>query len=1049
MAAEANVIERGAEPGPSGRPRARLPSLTLLSVVLGLLSIAAAVALPLAPVLVNRPVISWPVDPSAARPTMAMLTAYRPLSVDATFSCRTVVAASGRSPSTVLATTRPDSPTGMQVGLAISVENGELVAVSRGVVVARDTLGPAPCRYTLSGRGDEIVLSRDGRELGRGPMPDVDVLTTSVRELPGATSSDLSVRLVVDDGFATSPTTLKIALLVLLAVCGTGSVVLLAVMDRRRSPPAAGPRRPRWPPWPRGRWGLLALLIDGGVFVAMAAWTFIGPMTPDDGYYSAMATNAPFEGYVGNYYQLFNQGFTPFTWIYQALAWWQELVGTSPVLVRIPAVICGLLTWLCVRRLVVAVGRDADTGLAARSSARGALTSVAAGVAFLAWWMPFDLGVRPEPVTALATAAALLGVVLAAERSSLLLAGLAVGAASLGATTAPTGMVSLAPLLAGIPRLWPTLRGSGGRMSTVGRIACVLAPGGLGAAAAFGDGSWRDFMRAQHLLSGAQVPEGWQTEYKRWISLFESPFAARAAVLVTVVALLMFLILWAAGAARARPLPGRLVVTGTTMGLALLLLSPSPSKPWMHFGALAGVGAALLGLVAVEAPRAWRALTARPARAPLLVLGLVVVLVLGVAGSGVNSWWFTSLDDLPHADLPPQVWIFRFGQPLWWALGAVVLAVLFWLLARHRAPGWRAWSPVLALSVTVVVFLAANVAYMLGVFGLDAARSGESWSLAAQNLQDPTSQNCSVASWIDVADPQGPPLAVDPRAPAPPSTGTGFAVNGGWFEASAPPVPPAPGAVTWGSLVPAPRPGEPRETSTGTLTTPWWTLPAPAPDRTVTALVSGRTGGGNTLRAEYARLGPGGPAVLGSRVLGEADEPGQDVSSAAWRSVDLGGGPPGADLVRLQAVDGRTDNGGWLAFTSPRVSTFVPVDRLLDSGAPTALWWPTALLFPCVRQPQIDDGITEPSAWAVGFGDFPLSMLLDGTWQTGRGGVFGQTLRQASILQLTARFRSGPVSPDGRVQVYRFFEPYASSAFTLRTSSETVSGVSSRPWTPS
>lgn len=1038
MVAEANVIERDGETGPAGRRRPRTPLLTLLSAALGLLSIIAALALPFAPVLVNRPSISWPLDPSAARPTMAMLTAYRPLSVDASFSCRQVVAASASSPSTVLATTRPDSPSGMQAGLAVSVQNGELVAVSRGVVVARDTPGAAPCQYTLSGSGDEIALFRDGRELGHGPMPDVDALTTSVRELHGATSSDLSIRLVVDDGFATSPTTVKIALLVLLAVCGTASLGLLVLIDRRR--PAADDRRPR----PPGvRWRLVGLLVDGVVLVVMGVWTFIGPLTPDDGYYSAMATNAPFEGYVGNYYQLFNQGFTPFTWVYQGLSWWQGLVGTSPVLVRFPAVVCGLLTWLCVRHLVVAAGRAADTGLASRTSARGALTTVAAGVAFLAWWMPFDLGVRPEPVTALATAATLLGVVRAAERSSLLLAGLAVSAASLGATTAPTGLVSLAPLLAGLPRLWPLLRGPGGRMSAVGRIACVLAPGGLGAAAAFGDGSWRDFVRAQQLLGDAQDYEGWQTEYKRWISLFESPFAARAVVLVTVVALLVFVVLWAAGAARARPLPGRLVVTGTSMGLALLLLSPSPSKPWMHFGALAGVGAALLGLVAVEAPRAGRALTARPSRAPLLVLALVVVLVLGVAGSGVNSWWFTSLDDLPHADLPPQVWIFRFGQPLWWALGAVVLAVLFWSLARHRAPGWRAWSAVLALSVTVVVFLAVNVAYMLAVFGLDAARSGHSWSLAAQNLQDPTSQHCSVGSWIDVADPQGPPLAVDPRAPAPPPPGPGFAVNTGWFDDDPPPIPPVPGADTWGSLVAtAQRPGEPREANTGTMTTPWWSLPAPAPDRTVTALVSGRTGGGNTIRVEYARLGPGGPDVLGSRVLGEADDPRQDVSSAAWRSLDLGGGPAGADLVRLVAVDGRTDSGGYLAFTAPRMSTFVPLDRVVGQGAPTALWWPTALLFPCVRQPRIDNGITEPSTWAVGFGDDPLAMLLDGTWQTGRGGVFGQTLRQASILQLTARFHSASAAAGERVQVYRFYEPYEPSAFGLDTGSERISGLS-------
>ena len=36
-----------------------------------------------------------------------------------------------------------------------------------------------------------------------------------------------------------------------------------------------------------------------------------------------MAANVPFTGYVANYYQLYNQGFTPFTWIYYVLSWWQ------------------------------------------------------------------------------------------------------------------------------------------------------------------------------------------------------------------------------------------------------------------------------------------------------------------------------------------------------------------------------------------------------------------------------------------------------------------------------------------------------------------------------------------------------------------------------------------------------------------------------------------------------------------------------------------------------------------------------------------------------
>src|SRR5699024_9754337 len=61
-------------------------------------------------------------------------------------------------------------------------------------------------------------------------------------------------------------------------------------------------------------WLVLPRLPDVVVPAVLVAWVFLAPITDDDGYYSAMAANVPFSGYVTNYYQLFNQGFTPFSW---------------------------------------------------------------------------------------------------------------------------------------------------------------------------------------------------------------------------------------------------------------------------------------------------------------------------------------------------------------------------------------------------------------------------------------------------------------------------------------------------------------------------------------------------------------------------------------------------------------------------------------------------------------------------------------------------------------------------------------------------------------
>ena len=116
------------------------------------------------------------------------------------------------------------------------------------------------------------------------------------------------------------------------------TAVLLGRVDR-------GTERP---PRPR-RFGR-PRIVDAVVPVVIGFWTLVAPATDDDGYYAAMARNARISGEVGNYYQLYDQNFTPFTWFYYVLGWWQGVVGDAPVLQRLLAVAFGLLTWVLLRR---------------------------------------------------------------------------------------------------------------------------------------------------------------------------------------------------------------------------------------------------------------------------------------------------------------------------------------------------------------------------------------------------------------------------------------------------------------------------------------------------------------------------------------------------------------------------------------------------------------------------------------------------------------------------------------------------------------------------
>lgn len=965
----------------------------------GLVAVVAALLLPFAPVSVDRPEVAWPADPAAPGPTMLNLTAYRPLAMDATIGCRYAERAAASRDPVVLATVRP-VPDAVAAGLVVSAAAGELTVLSRGSLVAREPLGPEPCSFLLTGSGDELTVLRDGREVGRGPMPDVDVLRSGVTAAPGATADGLDVRVTVDDGFSTSPTPAKIVLLVLLAIAVPLAVAFLVVDDRRRR---SWRRRRRGRP----RIAPTGLVSDAVVVATLGLWLFLAPLTGDDGYYSAMAANSPFAGYVGNYYQLFNHGFTPFTWIYVALAAWQDVAGLAPVVLRVPALVCGLLTWVCVRRLA--------TGALA-----GRWVTPVLAVAFLAWWMPFDMGLRPETVVALAAALSLLCLVLAGEKGSLLLVGTAVGASSVGLMASPSGLVALAPLVAGAPLVWRLFAGPS-RVTVVARVACVLAPGALGALAACGDGSWRDFVRAQELLSDADVGETFYTEYERWVSLFESgssTYAHRAVVLLTALALIGFLVLWVASRVRGHRLPPVLTTSAATTAAAFVLLSPTPSKPWMHFGTIAGVGALFLALLLVHGPRTVRELAGGrrlPVPAVAAAVG-AVVLTLALAGAGLNTWWLDSWSPrLPHAGTPPQVWIFRFDQPVWWLL--TVLAVAGLLVLRRRP---RPVVPA-ALATVVVLFLGANVAYMTGTFGLEAVRTAGSWSVAADNLRDPAASDCGAGSQVEAAAPGGTPL---PVASGPAEGSLVRDTSGG----------PEPGDVVWTNT----RPGTTLPV-TGSGATPWAVLPPPGPGLVVSAFVSGRADEGNEVAVEYGRRTADGVAPVDRRRVDPASQRPAD----AWYGVDLGSRdtptPDGADVVRLVAVSGRADATGRLAVTEPRASRFVPVRDLVPAGAPTALSWDSALLFPCLRQPRLSGGIAEPPGWAVGFTGGPLRILDQVGWQTDRGDAFGRTARQARITQLVTRFRDLPEVR--RIQVYRFEQPYPAQDYRVRPGRETVSGL--------
>lgn len=1047
MATVVDAPAQAAPPTPRVRHRA-----SYAAALTGLVAIVCAVLLPFAPVLVNEPVVEWP-RPDTPASTLLPLTAQRPLEIDVRFGC-----AASAPDGIVLATLPPRDPGAEQRGLLVTARDGRVEIRAAGRLLLAEPLPAGACTYRVTGRsaglpayaavpprpasgfdpgvprvapdpdpsrvarpGDaELVVERDGVELARvaaAQLPEVNALVSSASPPP-------TVRLRLDDEFTARPAPAKSALLSVLVAALLATGALLVV---RWSPGRATPRlRPG---------DVAADAVVGGVLLG---WLFVAPATDDDGWFGTQARDGA-DG-IRSYFQLFDYGFTPFTWPYEALHRWQEAFGTAPAVQRVPALVAGMLTWLIVRRLVAAA--VAEHGPARRWS------PAVAAVAFLAWWLPYGMGVRPEALVALAGAGTLLAVVVAYRRSSAAAAWLACAVAGAGMVTHPAGLVALAPLVAGAGLLWRAVAEPGARWTGPARALAVVSGLAVAPLLGFADGALRDLVRTRTIVGAQLTLDGWAEEPQRYALLLDTipmgNYARRGAVLACLLALLWCALL-AAGRARL-PLVLRLAAASTALGL--LALAGTPSKWTHHFGGLAGIGPVFLASMLVLAVPLTRSVLPRPPWWLVAAVAGSAAAVLGLSWQGPNAWGYAWLAGMPsaYATLPVV------SSPTAWAAATLLVAALLTasgpvavragrgaraLGRRARAAGWLAglrvgpgrppdgaaprradafaarWrdprgAAIAAVATVVTASLAGSVAHPVAMFGTAALAGRPADSLWARTTAAPT--GCGVADAIRVAD----PVAARPLTSVGATAAAGF-VPGGHLPDHGPQI----AGEVWGSFT-GPDPDETR----GRVSTAWFALPA---DRTaVVVTAAGSLAGGNDLTAVY---GAGGVALSTAQPLTDT------ARSPVWRSFVLVP-PPGADSVRLDAVDASGGIDGWLAFTTPAAAPVVTLQELVPAGEPVAPGWQLAFGLPCLRPPTLADGIVEPPRFAVLRGAGPLGGLFDIGFAGPQGGPFAAVRDTGSVLRLAV---VGPADP--YVQVYVFDSGLARGAYTLTgTERETPGG---------
>ena len=153
----------------------------------------------------------------------------------------------------------------------------------------------------------------------------------------------LSARIDIDTRFITSPTPLKLAVMVLGVACVIASIVALAVLDRLSGRRVPGPWRRFW------RVEVSTWLADIVVIGILLLWHLIGATTSDDGYNLTIARVSDEAGYNANYFRFFGASEAPFDWYQSVLAQFAS-ISTAGVWMRLPATFAGIATWLILSR---------------------------------------------------------------------------------------------------------------------------------------------------------------------------------------------------------------------------------------------------------------------------------------------------------------------------------------------------------------------------------------------------------------------------------------------------------------------------------------------------------------------------------------------------------------------------------------------------------------------------------------------------------------------------------------------------------------------------
>ncbi|OAN39062.1 arabinosyltransferase domain-containing protein [Mycolicibacterium iranicum] len=1009
------------------------PTARLVAVIAGLAGLVLCGLAPLLPVKQSTATIVWPQSANAdgfVSDITAPLVSGAPRSLEVTIPCAAI--ATLPEDGGLVFSTNP--PGGIDVG-----RNGLFVRANADVVYVafRDTVAAvAPREAVTSGNCSELRIWANVGAVGADFVgipgaagtqpPDKRPQVSGVfTDLDVAPDAGLNARIDIDTRFITTPTLLKLAVMVLGVICVIASIVALAVLDR-----ASGRRVPR-ELRRRRRAGLWTWLTDAAVIGSLLVWHVVGAPTSDDGYNTTIARVSDEAGYLTNYYRYFGASEAPFDW-YQSVLANMASISTAGVWLRLPATAAAIGTWLILSRgMLPRLGRRLSVNR---------VTVLTAGAVFLAAWLPFNNGLRPEPLIAFGVVAVWMLTEITLQRRVLWPYAVAIVVAVFSVTLAPQGLVAVAPLLVGargVTHIVSVRRAADGVLPA---LAAFAAAASLVFVVVFRDqtlATVAESVRIKYVV-GPTVP--WYQEFLRYYYLtvedsVDGSLARRFSVLILMLCLFGVI----AVLLRRGSVPGAVsgpvwrLVGATAIGLLLLTLTPT--KWAVQFGAFAGLTGALGGVTAFAFAR-----VGLHSRRNLALYVTALLFVLAWATSAINGWFYTGNYGVPWFDKQPVI----VGYPVTTIF--LVLAIACGLLAgwlhfrmdyaghtevadtgRNRA---LASTPLLVVAVIMVVLELGSMlkatagrypVYTTGSANINALR-GDGCAMAddvlveadtnAGMLQPVPGQRFGEYGPLGGEDPVGftpngvsdtlepaEPVAANPgtvNSDGPvdkPNIGVGYAAGtGGGY---------GPEGVN-GSRVFLPFGLDPattpvmgsfdENTVAAKATSAWYQLPPRTPDRPLVAVAAagaiwyynedGSFNYGQSLKLQWGVHRPDGSY----QELNEVD-PIDIFQQKAWRNLrfPMSTAPPEANVARIVADDPNLSEDQWFGFTPPRVPVLQTAGEFLGRDTPVLMDIATAANFPCQRPFAEHLGVAELPQYRI-MPNFKQIVVSSNQWQAAEDG---------------------------------------------------------------